>query len=116
MWSTDSIWFDISIVAFVLVLGHIAFGHFEERSPRWRKLLKTIITFALMISLNIFFGRTIAFVVLGLWLLPVLYIHGILLPRKGVNGWTGEPKAKYYALRGWSTDIFHQDQKTNNPE
>ncbi len=116
MWSTDSIWFDISIVAFVLVLGHIAFGHFEERSPRWRKLLKTIITFALMIFLNIFFGRTIAFVVLGLWLLPVLYIHGILLPRKGVNGWTGEPKAKYYSLRGWSTDIFNQDQKTNNPE
>jgi hypothetical protein len=106
MWNTNTIWFDIAIVSIVLLLGHIVFGHFEERSPRWRKFLKAGITFALMISLNLFFGRTVAFSVLGLWLLPVLYIHGILLPRKGVNGWTGEPKSKYYAIRGWSTDIF----------
>lgn len=116
MWNTNTIWFDITVVAIVLLLGHIAFGHFEERSPRWRKLLKAIITFTLMISLNLLFGRTVAFIVLGLWLLPVLYIHGILLPRKGVNGWTGEPKAKYYAIRGWSTDIFNQDRQANKTE
>jgi hypothetical protein len=23
------------------------------------------------------------------------------LPKQGVNGWTGEPKEKYYQLRGW---------------
>jgi hypothetical protein len=34
--------------------------------------------------------------------LPVIYIHGIWLPRHGVNGWTGEPREKYYALRGWN--------------
>lgn len=116
MWNTNTIWFDIAIVAIVLVLGHISFGHFEERSPRWRKLLKAIITFALMISLNIFFGRTVAFIVLGLWLLPVLYIHAYLLPRKGVNGWTGEPKTKYYELRGWSTDIFSKEVNKNSNE
>jgi hypothetical protein len=33
--------------------------------------------------------------------LPVLYIHLWLLPSKGINGWTGEPKEKYYAFRGW---------------
>ena len=114
MWITNTIWFDITVVSIVLLLGHIAFGHFEERSPRWRKLLKALITFALMISLNLFFGRTIAFIVLGLWLLPVLYLHGILLPRKGINGWTGEPKAKYYAMRGWSTDIFGKDGTVKN--
>jgi len=32
---------------------------------------------------------------------PVVYIHVWWLPRKGINGWTGEPKEKYYALRGW---------------
>ena len=106
MWDTNTIWFDIAIVAILLLLGHIAFGHFEERSPRWRKLLKAVITFGLMIFLNLFFGRLTAFTVLGLWLLPVIYIHAILLPRKGINGWTGEPKEKYYALRGWSTNIF----------
>jgi hypothetical protein len=111
MWNTNTIWFDVTVVAIVLLLGHITFGHFEERSPKWKKLLKVIITFAIMITLNLFFGRTIAFIVLGLWSLPVIYIHGVLLPRKGINGWTGEPKAKYYAMRGWSTDIFNPDHK-----
>lgn len=23
------------------------------------------------------------------------------LPKKGINGWTAEPREKYYALRGW---------------
>jgi len=23
------------------------------------------------------------------------------LPKHGINGWTGEPKDKYHALRGW---------------
>ena len=113
MWNTNTIWFDVTIVSIVLLLGHIAFGHFEERSPRWRKLLKAVITFALMISLNLLFGRTIAFTVLGLWLLPVLYIHGIVLPRKGINGWTGEPKSTYYEMRGWSTDIFSHGVSLN---
>ena len=31
----------------------------------------------------------------------VLIVHAWWLPRNGVNGWTGEPKARYYALRGW---------------
>lgn len=116
MWSTDTIWFDVTIVAIVLLLGHIAFGHFEERSPRWRKLLKAVITFVLMISLTLLFGRTIALSFLGLWLFPILYIHGILLPRKGINGWTGEPKSKYYEMRGWSKDIFNQDQQTKSSD
>lgn len=33
--------------------------------------------------------------------LPVIYVHGVWLPRHGVNGWTAEPREKYYALRGW---------------
>jgi len=28
-------------------------------------------------------------------------VHAIWLPSKGINGWTGEPKDKYYELRGW---------------
>jgi len=30
-----------------------------------------------------------------------LIVHGWWLPRNGINGWTGEPKARYYELRGW---------------
>jgi hypothetical protein len=31
----------------------------------------------------------------------VAVIHGWWLPKHGVNGFTGEPRDKYYALRGW---------------
>ena len=33
--------------------------------------------------------------------LAVVYVHAVWLPSKGINGWTGEPKDKYYELRGW---------------
>jgi hypothetical protein len=46
-------------------------------------------------------GRAWAFGFLGLVLLAVAYIHAIWLPGKGINGWTGEPRDKYYELRGW---------------
>jgi hypothetical protein len=43
---------------------------------------------------------------LGILFLFVLYIHIVWLKQKGINGWTGEPKSKYYELRGWDKDIF----------
>jgi hypothetical protein len=30
----------------------------------------------------------------------VLVVHGWWLPRKGVNGWTAEPRDRYFALMG----------------
>jgi hypothetical protein len=106
MWNTNSLWFEIAVVTIFFLLGHIYFGHFEERSPKWRKLVKYIVTLAIILSLSIFFGRTVAFVVFGIALLPVIYIHGVVLPKKGINGWTGEPKGKYYEFRGWDKNIF----------
>lgn len=109
MWHTNSLWFEVAIVNMVLLLGHIFFGHFEERSPKWRKLLKFVATLVITISISIFFGRAIAFIVLAIAFLPVVYIHAVLLPKKGINGWTGEPKAKYYEFRKWDKDIFNAD-------
>ena len=51
-----NLWIDAAVMATMFALGNILFGHFEERTPKWR--------------------------------------HGI-------HGLTGEPKDKYYALRGW---------------
>jgi hypothetical protein len=34
-------------------------------------------------------------------LVAVLVVHGIILPAKGINGWTAESKEKYYRMRGW---------------
>jgi len=108
MWNTDTIWFDISLVTLFFLLGHIYFGHFEERSPKWRKVAKYIVTLTVIILLSVYAGRTYAFVLLGLAVIPVIYVHGVLLPRKGINGWTGEPKGKYYDFRGWDKDIFKE--------
>jgi hypothetical protein len=82
-------------------------GHFEERSPRWRKVVKYFAAVFIVVLVSIFVGRMYAFILFGLMLLPVIYIHGVVLPRKGINGWTGEPKSRYYDFRGWSKDIFN---------
>ncbi len=34
-------------------------------------------------------------------LIPALVIYAWWLPKHDINGWTGEPKEKYYELRGW---------------
>jgi|SRR4051812_32750004 hypothetical protein len=110
MWNTNNLWFEISIVTFFFLLGNIFLGHFEERSSKWKKLVKYFITLAIIISLSIFLGRTVALIVLAATLIPVFYVHGIVLPKKGINGWTGEPKSKYYDLRGWDKNIFNTEK------
>ena len=37
-----------------------------------------------------------------------LTVHAWWLPRHGINGWTAEPKEKYYALRGWK---YHRQRR-----
>ncbi len=111
MWNTNTLWFDVAIVTIFFLLGHIYFGHFEERSPKFRKILKYIVTLAITLTISAYAGRAIAFSILGLACLPIIYIHGFLLPKKGINGWTGEPKGRYYEFRGWSKDIFGDEKK-----
>ncbi|MDQ3142725.1 MAG: hypothetical protein M3Q56_10820 [Bacteroidota bacterium] len=89
MWHTNTLWFEIAIVSIVILFGHIFLGHFEERSPKWRKVAKYFATIIIIISTSVFFGSTVAFILFGLAFIPVLYIHGVLLPKKGINGWTG---------------------------
>jgi hypothetical protein len=110
-WNTESLWVEVAAVSILFLLGNIFLGHFEERSPRPRKLVKYIITLIIILLISNYFGRTVAFSVLGLSLLPVIYIHAIVLPKKGINGWTAEPKSRYYEFRGWGKDIFREDNK-----
>ena len=106
MWHTNTLWFEVAIVSTFFALGHIFFGHFEERTPKWRKLLKYIITTIIVLLISVFVGRIYSLGLLAIGLIPVLYIHGVLLPKKGINGWTGEPRGRYYDFRGWDKNIF----------
>jgi hypothetical protein len=44
----DTLWFEVAVVSSMFAFGHIFFGHFEERTPRWRKALKLVAFIALV--------------------------------------------------------------------
>jgi len=109
MWTTNSLWFEIAIVSIIMALGNMLMGHFEERTPRIRKVVKYVLFLLLVCGISVLFGRSVAMITLAVFFIPVLYIHGYYLPRKkGINGWTGEPKGRYYEFRKWSKDIFSE--------
>ncbi len=104
MQQLDQICFEVGLVSFVFALGQILFGHFEERTPRLKKLVKFVLVLLIVVSTSFFFGRAIALLLFAVMLSPAIYIHLIYLPKHGINGWTGEPRAAYYKLRGWNLD------------
>ncbi len=100
MWRTDTLWFDIAVVMTMIAVGSILFGHFEEHKPKWRRLLKVLIVLGVVLTLSSTVGRVWGFGVLAVPLLGTAYVHLRWLPKRGINGWTGEPKTKYYELIG----------------
>jgi biotin transporter BioY len=94
-------WFEVALVGVGFALGNILFGHFEEGTPKWKRVLKLAISIGIAILIASTAGRTWFFIFFGLVMMIPLVIHLWWLPRHGINGWTGEPKEKYYELRGW---------------
>ena len=104
---TNTLWFEISIVSIIYALGNILMGHFEEQTPKIRRVVKYLLTLLVVCLISVYCGRTISIIFLSLFIIPLLYVHGYYLPKKkGINGWTGEPKSKYYEFRKWNKDIF----------
>jgi hypothetical protein len=100
MWRTDTYWFDVAIAATGLLLGNLYFGRFGEHLPRWRRLLKSVLGIAIVVATTAFAGRGWTYALFGLVAVGILVVHGWWLPRKGVNGWTAEPRDRYYELIG----------------
>ncbi|MEM1158849.1 MAG: hypothetical protein AAGH72_11410 [Verrucomicrobiota bacterium] len=94
-------WFEVALVASIFALGNIYFGHFEEGTPKWRRVAKFFICITLSVLISAVAGRLWFFVFLGMMLTSVLVIHLWWLPKHGINGWTAEPKDRYYRMRGW---------------
>lgn len=100
-WHLDTFWLDVSVFLFLILLGHILLGHFEDYRPKWRRVLKACISLALFLALLAAFGRFWAWMALGVpVMLGVVAVHGWWLPKHGINGWTGEPREKYLELVG----------------
>lgn len=113
MFTTNSLWFEIGVVSIIYALGNILMGHFEERTPKIRRVGKYILTVILVCCISIFISRAASMTFLSLLIIPLIYVHGYYLPlKKGINGWTGEPKHKYYEFRNWDKDIFSENLNT----
>lgn len=99
MWRADTIWLDLAVFLFLLLFGHILLGHFEDYKPKWRRLLKVVLSVALFIALSVTVGRRWTWLI---FIVPVvvgvLVVHGWWLPKHGINGWTAEPREKYLEL------------------
>ncbi|NBB21177.1 hypothetical protein GVN20_17565 [Runella sp. CRIBMP] len=107
MSTTESLWFEVAIVSIIYALGNILMGHFEEQTSKTLRVGKYLLTLLLVCCISIYFGRTASMILLSLFIVPLIYVHGYYLPKKkGINGWTGEPKSKYYEFRKWDKDIF----------
>ena len=100
MLNTDTLWFDLAIVMSIFAIGNILFGHFEEHKAKWRRLLKVGVVMGITLGLSYFGLRWLAYALLGMMGLAAAYIHIWWLPSQGINGWTGEPREKYYQLLG----------------
>lgn len=110
MWRIDSPWFDVAVVGVAFAIGNILFGRFEEHRPRWRRLVKLALTLALVVGLSTTVGRFWAYAWMAPLLVLVVWVHGVWLPRQGVNGWTAEPRERYLELVRTATlrDIFRR--------
>jgi hypothetical protein len=87
-------WFELAVVFGISAFGVIFFGHFEEGTPKWRRVLKLVVMGAVAVLVSATLGRGWFFALLGVACVAVLVIHGWWLPSKGVNGWTAEPRAR----------------------
>ncbi|HJZ77134.1 MAG TPA: hypothetical protein VKE51_35630 [Vicinamibacterales bacterium] len=96
-----NLWIDVAVMATIFALGNILFGHFEEKVPKWRRVLKFFVLTGGITLISATAGRTWSIGLVGGMFVLVAIIHGWWLPKQGINGFTAEPKEKYYALRGW---------------
>jgi hypothetical protein len=92
-------WMELAVLYGIFAVGGIFFGHFEAHTPPWRRLLKVIALTVVTLTLYYTIGRPWSLAWLALPLLFAAYVHGIVLPRHGINGLTGEPHERYEAFR-----------------
>ena len=111
-WRTDTHWFDVAVVTSTLMLGHLFFGRFVEHQSRWRRLIKSLVGIAVLVVAAVVAGRGWMYALLGAILVGVVAVHGWWLPRNGVNGWTAEPRQRYYELLGLDSNGARRERET----
>jgi hypothetical protein len=93
--------YDLLGSAVVLVAGNIVFRRFYRRGMVGIRVVKAIGTLLLTALISYWFGHLGVCVFWGAALIALVYVHGVVLPRRGIHGLTTEPRARYFAMRGW---------------
>jgi hypothetical protein len=94
-------WMAIAITATIFAIGNILFGHFEEQTPKWRRVAKVALVIGFVAVISRVFGPFWGLTPIAILLLAAAVVHLWWLPRHGINGFTAEPRDKYYDFRGW---------------
>jgi hypothetical protein len=63
-------------------------------------LVKSLIGVAMVVGTTALAGRPWTYALIAALAVGVVVVHGWWLPRNGVNGWTAEPRERYYELIG----------------
>jgi hypothetical protein len=91
-------WFVSAVLA---ATGLSVFGHFEGKTPLWRRLSKWAFYFGMTGAFSRWPGRPWTFV----WIFGLpgigLLLHVWWCRKHGIDPLTAEPKDRYYELRGW---------------
>ena len=95
-------WMTVAITAIIFAIGNILFGHFNERTPKWKRVTKLVLVLAFVGVISGAAGLVWRLAPIALLLVVAAVVHLWWLPRHGINGFTGEPRDKYYELRGWT--------------
>jgi len=97
--SLDSLWLDATLAAMLHAVSSTLFAAFHRDGPRGRRLLGLAGFVAVTVILSAVLGRGWALGFLTAATVLVFYVHAVWLPGHGINGWTGEPRDRYLALR-----------------
>jgi hypothetical protein len=98
----NTMWMAIAITATIFAIGNILFGHFNERTPKWKRATKVVLVLVFVGIISAVAGPAWGLAPVALMLVVAAVVHLWWLPRHGINGFTGEPRDKYYELRGWT--------------
>ena len=92
---------ELAVLLALQIVGNALFGHFEERTAPWRKMLKWGIVTAATLGLYASAGHAAL-------ALPVLLaaagvtFHFVWCRRHGIDPLRATPRRRYYELRGWA--------------
>lgn len=93
--------FELFLAATFMALGNIFFRRFEELTCPLKSVIKLVVVLGLTALVSNFAGSGWAIVfVVGVFALATVG-HVVWALQHGIHPLKAEPRAKYYALRGW---------------